>query len=80
MTRGVRAPAWDPGAQQIAPTGFAGSAGAVSVHDCTMAPQIPSSLKSAIVDALSDLLSINPALASTWAHVVEALWPGWKEL
>ena len=59
-------------------TGYVSSA--VSVCHYTLPPHAASRMKASIVDILAELVSIDPALAATWSHVVEALWPGWREL
>jgi hypothetical protein len=63
-------------------TELAGDAGhdAVAICNCTIARQTLSSLKDRIVDVLSDLLSLDPALAATWSYVVTALWPDWGKV
>ena len=75
MTRSSKA-ALAGAASQGFVTGFAGSADAVSVCDCTIAPQTPSSWKAHVVDLLSEVFEIEPARAIAWAHIVQArfLW------
>ena len=76
-------PAPRSGALEAGQTKFAGdtgSADAVLVIDDITPSHAASRMKASIVDILAELVSIDPALAAAWSHVVEALWPGWREL
>jgi hypothetical protein len=65
-------------APQDVRTGLLGNVSAVSIDKCSTAAQTLSNWKAHAVDLLSEVFEIEPALASAWAHAIDARFPWYR--
>jgi len=55
-----------------------GGEAAVGAMDCSTTPQALSIWKACVVDVLSEVFEVAPALASTWAHAIQTRCPWFR--
>jgi hypothetical protein len=72
MKRSEQGASFSSETPQDAGTGFVSDFSAVSMCDDTMPQEAHSSWKAHVVDLLSEVLELEPALASVWAHAIHA--------